>query len=87
MPKTVAKKTKNMTSFPCSVRPEKFHPYSRPSSLQELLSELIRYRYKYKHNYKSPEPAGDSVNQLFEAAAKALAGQAVHKEVEGAGNQ
>ena len=27
LPKTVAKKTKNMTSFPCSVRPEKFHPY------------------------------------------------------------
>ena len=27
LPKTVAKRTKNMTSFPCSVRPEKFHPY------------------------------------------------------------
>ena len=25
--KTVPKKAKNMTSFPCSVRPEKFHPY------------------------------------------------------------
>ena len=25
--KTVAKQTKNMTLFPCSVRPEKFHPY------------------------------------------------------------
>ena len=28
LPKTVAKKTKNMTSFPCSVCPEKFHPYT-----------------------------------------------------------
>ena len=27
LPKTVAKKTKNMTSFPCSVHPENFHPY------------------------------------------------------------
>ena len=27
LPKTVAKRTKNMTSFPCSVRPEKFHPW------------------------------------------------------------
>ena len=28
LPKTVAKKTKNTTSFPCSVRPEKLHPYT-----------------------------------------------------------
>ena len=27
LPKILAKKTKNMTSLPCSVRPEKFHPY------------------------------------------------------------
>ena len=28
LPKTVATKTKNMTSFPCCVRPEKFHLYT-----------------------------------------------------------
>ena len=27
MPKQPAKNTKNITSFPCFVRPEKFHPY------------------------------------------------------------
>ena len=37
LPKTVAKKRKNMTSFPCSVRPEKFHPYIA------LLTCIIQY--------------------------------------------
>ena len=28
LPKQAAKNTKNMTPFPCFVRPEKFHPYT-----------------------------------------------------------
>ena len=37
LPKRAAKNTKNMTSFPCFVRPEKFHPYGNMTFFRRII--------------------------------------------------
>ena len=43
LPKQVLKNTKNMTSNSCSVRPEKFHPYTYTHT----------HKYKYTHTHQN----------------------------------
>ena len=50
LPKTVAKKRKNMTSFPCSVRPEKFHPYMDWTTLYHTSKKQVTLMIR---NFKS----------------------------------